>query len=207
MEYLLLISDDENSTKRSRFCTHDSIITNHHLSHSPIILDSETIDINQLDPRKSLSSTMHNESFINNPTSMEAAVKMVQPIVEIIFNAFEDQLKHIQTKSITSPFCSPLIMPSLPLSSPARPIVLHAVNFNIQLSKKQSHCKLQYLAHENLSEKDKPFVTSFTDLQENFLSHLLSNSLISEHRDTGNLRRIVQLAVVGFSVLCGYWLL
>ena len=134
---------------------------------------------------------MNNESFINNSTSIEAAVKMVQPIVEIIFNAFEDQFKHVQTKSITSPFCSPLIMPSLPLSSPARPIVLHAVNFNIQLSKKKSDSNVQ----------------QFTDLQEKLLSHLLSNSFISEHRERGNIRRIVQLAVVGLSVLCGYWFL
>lgn len=219
MEYLLLILANENPTKRSRFFTRDSIITNHHALHSSIIVDSDTIDINQFDPQKSLASTMNNESFINNSTSMEAAVKMVQPIVEIIFNAFEDQFKHVQTKSIpppaslpnssaiTSPFCSPLIMPSLPLSSPARPIVLHAVNFNIQLLKKQSEPNIQYLADENLSEKDNSLVTSFTDLQEKLLSHLLSNSFISEHRERGNLRRIIQLAVVGLSVLCGYWFL
>ena len=150
---------------------------------------------------------------------MEAAVKMVQPIVDIIFHAFEDQLKHVQTKSIqppaslsdtspiAAPFCSPLIMPYFPLSSPPppRPIVLHAVNFNIQLSRKQSESNAQHLTNENSLEKDNSLLT---DVQERFASYILSNHFLDgNHQGRQHFKRIAQLAVVGLSALCGYWLL
>jgi hypothetical protein len=152
---------------------------------------------------------------------MEAAVKMVQPIVDIIFNAFEDQLKNVQAKPIqpslsncspTSPqFYSPMMIPYFPLTSPARPIVLHAVNFNIQLTTKQSLGKQnsneQHLTNIGLNENNN----SLSELKEKVISYIFSNNLITE--SDGNqtkkrkLKRIVQLAVVGVSVLCGYLLL
>ena len=188
-------------------------------TNSPILIDDDTIDINQLDPQEPLSSTIKIESYINNSTSMEAAVKMVQPIIDIIFHAFEDQLKHVQTKSIqppaslsdtspiAAPFCSPLIMPYFPLSSPPppRPIVLHAVNFNIQLSRKQSESNAQHLTNENSLEKDNSLLT---DVQERLASYILSNHFLDgNHQGRQHFKRIAQLAVVGLSALCGYWLL
>lgn len=197
------------------------MITNH---RSSVFVDGDTIDINQLDQQEPLLSSMNNESLINNSTSMEAAVKMVQPIVDIIFNAFEDQLKHVQTKSIPSSlskppsiaphFCSPMITPYFPLPSPARPIVLHAVNFNIQLTAKQSKSNVQQSTNVRLPENDHLQLTSLTDLKERVISYILSNSFIGSHQTNDdhhgrrrNWKRIVQLAVVGVSVLCGYWFL
>jgi len=166
---------------------------------------------------------MNNESLINNSNSMETAVKMVQPIVDIIFNAFEDQLKNVQSSlsncsSISPQFYSPMIIPYFPLTSPARPIVLHAVNFNIQLTTRNSTGKQnsneQHLTNTSFNENDNLQSISLTELKDKIVSYILSNNLITDHqtndvnqRKRRKLKRIVQLAVVGVSVLCGYLLL
>jgi hypothetical protein len=170
---------------------------------------------------------MNNESLINNSNSMETAVKMVQPIVDIIFNAFEDQLKNVQSSlsncsSISPQFYSPMIIPYFPLTSPARPIVLHAVNLNIQLTTKQTtinstgkqNSNKQHLTNTSFNENDNLQSISLTELKEKIVSYILSNNLITDHqtndvnqRKRRKLKRIVQLAVVGVSVLCGYLLL
>jgi hypothetical protein len=173
---------------------------------------------------------MNNESLINNSNSMDAAVKMVQPIVDIIFNAFEDQLKNAQTKPIQSPtsnnssispqFYSPMMIPYFPLTSPTRPIVLHTVNFNIQLTTKQpppinsigkQNFNEQHLTNARLNENDNLSSISLSELKEKVISYILSDNLITDHqtndgnqRKTHKLKRIVQLAAVGVSVLCGY---
>jgi len=190
-------------------------------------MDDDTIDINQLDPQEPLLSSLNNESLINNSNSMEAAVKMVQPIVDIIFNAFEDQLKHVQTKTIQPSFSnvssispqiySPMMIPYFSSTSPARPIVLHAVNFNIQLTAKQptiNSLTTQNSPNVRLAEHDHLQLTSLTELKEKVVSYILSNNFITDHQTNDDhhgkslqLKRIVQLAVVAVSVLCGYFLL
>jgi len=174
---------------------------------------------------------MNNESLINNSNSMDVAVKMVQPIVDIIFNAFENQLKNVQAKRIQSPisnissispqFYSPMMIPYFPLTSPTRPIVLHTVNFNIQLTTKQpppinsigkQNFNEQHLTNVRLNENDNLSSISLSELKEKVISYILSdNNLITDHqtnddnqRKTRKLKRIVQLAAVGISVLCGY---
>jgi hypothetical protein len=221
---ILIIVDNQRPRKRSRFSTDDSIITHHRSLNSPLLVDDDTIDINQLDPQEPLFSSTNNESLINNSNSMEAAVKMVQPIVDIIFNAFGDQLKNVQSKTIQSShpnspqFDSPMMMPYFPLTSPARPIVLHAVNFNIQLTAKQptinSIEKQNSLTNAGLNGNDNLQLTSLTELKQKVVSYILSNSLTTDHQMNDDnqekrrkLKRIVQLAVVGVSVLCGYLLL
>jgi len=172
---------------------------------------------------------MNNESLINNSNSMDVAVKMVQPIVDIIFNAFENQLKNVQAKRIQSPisnissispqFYSPMMIPYFPLTSPTHPIVLHAVNFNIQLTTKQptinsivkQNFDEQNLTNPRLNENDTLSSISFSELKEKVISYILSDNLITDHqtndgnqRKTRKLKRIIQLAAVGVSVLCGY---
>lgn len=195
------ILDHQNPTKRSRLTTDD------------------TIDINQLDPQEPLLSSLNNESLINNSNSMEAAVKMVQPIVDIIFNAFEDQLKHVQTKTIQPSISnvSPMMIPYFSSTSPVRPIVLHAVNFNIQLTSKQPSINpltTQNLTNVRLTEHDHLPLTSLIELKEKVVSYILSNNCITDHQTNDDhhgkrrkLKRIIQFAVVGVSVLCGYFLL
>ena len=197
------------------------MVENHRLLNSPISNDDNTIDINQIDEHEPLLSPMPDKSLINNSTSMDAAVKMVQPIVDIIFNAFEDQLKTIQPPVLNSTTDSsrvfpPMMIPCFPLTSPTRPIVLHAVNFNIQLTAKEptiksieepnsSELQTNVRLNENLQS------ISFSGLKEKVISYILSNNLITDHQtEDGNdetsrkLKRIVQLAAVGVSVLCGY---
>jgi hypothetical protein len=136
---------------------------------------------------------------------------MVQPIVDIIFNAFEDQLKNIQPSisnvpSISPQIYSPMMIPYFSSTSPVRPIVLHVVNFNIQLTSKQP--SINSLTTDHLP------MTSLIELKEKVASYLLSNNSIADHqmhadqhRREHKLKRIIQLAVVGVSVLCGYFLL
>ncbi|CAF0763300.1 unnamed protein product [Adineta steineri] len=199
--------DHQNPVKRSRLSTDDSII------------NSDIIDINQLDQQESLSLS------INNSNSMETAVKMVQPIVDIIFHAFEDQLKNAQIKSNqTSHSNSSLtnvspkllhpskIYPHFPLTSPTHPIVLHAVNFNIQLTTKQPTVvsSEQYLINTTSNENDSLQTIFLTELKRKVASCILSNSYETNgnhQRQRQKLKRIAQLAVLGVSVLCGYLLL
>jgi hypothetical protein len=190
------------------------VIINHHSLNSALLIDSDTIDINQLDQQDPLSSSMNNESLINNSTSMVNAVKMVQPIVDIIFNAFEDQLKTIQSslsndsKTSTEQLHPPMMIPYFPLIPPAHPIVLHAVNFNIQLTAKQ-HSTEQYLANTTLKENNHLQSMALTECKRKVVSCVLSNNLItdSNQRKRRKLKRIIQLAAIGVSVLCGYLLL
>lgn len=164
------------------------------------MIDDDTIDINQLDHQEPLSSSM------NNSNSMDVAVKMVQPIVDIIFNAFEDQLKTIQTKSLQSSLSTNSSI-YYPLTSPTRPIVLHAVNFNIQLTTKQPTTNVIEKNKQKSNENDN----SLNELKEKVLSYLPSNNFINDfqtnddnQRERRNLKRFVQLAAVGVSVLCSY---
>lgn len=171
---------------------------------------------------------MNNESVINNSNSMETAVKMVQPIVDIIFNAFEDQLKNVQSSiSNSSPILlhqhhPPKMIPYLPLTPPTRPVVLHAVNFNIQLTTEQPTVKPiekqnfneHYSTNTTSDEYDYSQFISLTGLKQKVKSCILSSNLMTNHethddnrRKRRKLKRIVQLAVVGVSVLCGYFLL
>jgi hypothetical protein len=154
---------------------------------------------------------------------MEAAVKMVQPIVEIIFNAFEDQFKNIQPTTLSnSPliefpshqFYSPAMISSLSLTTPARPLVLHAVNFNIQLTTKNSLEKQtsseQYMTNATLNKNGYLQSISISELKQKVMSSILSNNLITNvgsQSKRRKLKRIVQLAIFGVSVLCGYLLL
>jgi hypothetical protein len=208
---LAIFLDHQNPPKRSRISIDDSVIINHRSLNSALPIDSDTIDINQL------SSSMNNESLINNSTSMVNAVKMVQPIVDIIFNAFEDQLKTIQSSlsndSKTSPeqLHPPMMIPYFPLTPPAHPIVLHAVNFNIQLTAKQPVINSieQYLANTTLKENNHLQSIALTECKRKVVSCVLSNNLIndSNQRTRRKLKQIVQLAAIGVSVLCGYLLL
>jgi len=214
-----LILDHQSPTKRSRISIDDSVIINHRSLNSALPIDSDTIDINQLDQQDPLSSSMNNESLINNSTSMVNAVKMVQPIVDIIFNAFEDQLKTIQSslsndsKTSTEQLHPPMMIPYFPLTPPAHPIVLHAVNFNIQLTAKQ-HSTEQYLANTTLKENNHLQSIALTECKRKVVSCVLANNLITDHetndsirRKRRKLKRIIQLAAIGVSVLCGYLLL
>ncbi|CAF3589033.1 unnamed protein product [Rotaria socialis] len=228
----LQLTHYQGPTKRTRVSTDDdSIITNHRSLNSPILIDDDTIDINQLDEQEPLSSSTNNDRLTsNNLNSMETAVKMVQPIVNIIFDAFEDQLKNVQTKTIEASFpnsspissfrtisphqiYSPMMMPSYPLRSSARPIILHAVNFNIQLTTKQS---INNSTSTNIILNNNQNLQSvtLTELKQKLISYMLTNTFITNHitNDTYpkqrlKLKRIAQLAVVGVSVLCGYLLL
>jgi len=199
------------------------VIINHRSLNSALPIDSDTIDINQLDQQDPLSSSMNNQSLINNSTSMVTAVKMVQPIVDIIFNAFEDQLKTIQSslsndsKTSTEQLHPPMMIPYFPLTPPAHPIVLHAVNFNIQLTAKQQpimNSTEQYLANTTLKENNHLQSIALTECKRKVVSCVLSNNLITDHetndsnqRKRRKLKRIIQLAAIGVSVLCGYLLL
>ncbi|CAF3617696.1 unnamed protein product [Rotaria sp. Silwood1] len=233
----LQLTHYQSPTKRSRLSIDDSIITNHHSLNAPIYIDDDhTIDINQLDQQEPLSLSMNNDMLINNTNSMETAVKMVQPIVDIIFNAFEDQLKNVQTKTIESSFsnCSSLsslgkslphqlypsiMIPYFPLKLSNRPIILHAVNFNIQLTTKQSTINQQSSIEQSttntiLHENHHLQSISLTEVKQKLISYILSNNSITNHKTNDNyqkkrqkLKRIVQLAVFGVSVLCGYLLL
>ncbi|CAF0881684.1 unnamed protein product [Rotaria sordida] len=223
----LQLTHYQSPTKRSRLSIDDSIITNHHSLNSPIFIDDDsTIDINQqLDQQESLSLSMNNDMLITNSNSMETAVKMIQPIVDIIFNAFEDQLKNIQTKTIESSisnyssisslekisphhFYPSIMIPHVSLKLSNRPIILHAVNINIQLTTKQ------YTTNTIVNENHHLQSISLTELKQKLISYILSNNLISNHKTNNNyqrkrlkLKRILQLAVFGVSVLCGYLLL
>jgi hypothetical protein len=154
---------------------------------------------------------------------MEVAVKMVQPIVDIIFNAFEDQLKTLSNPPLTEnpshQLYPPMKIPYLPLTSPMHPLVLHAVNFNIQLTTKNPHEKQtsteQYMTNATLNENGYLQSISLTELKQKVISYVLSNNLITndDQMNDGNprkrrkLKRFIQLAVLGVSVLCGYLLL
>lgn len=186
----------------------------------PILIDDDTIDINQIDDDQPSTSSITNGTIRNNSSSMETAVKMVQPIVDIIFDAFEDQLKHAEIKAMKSsplnslsrtslqtisPYqiYSPIIASSYPVLTTTRPIVLQAVNFNIQLTKKQS------ITSENstntISNENHPLQSiSLTEFKQQLMTYILSNNLISNPRKRHKLKRIVQLAAFGVSVLCGY---
>ncbi|CAF4080511.1 unnamed protein product [Rotaria sp. Silwood2] len=232
----LQLTHYQRPAKRARLSIDDSIISNHRSLNSPIFIDDDTIDINQLDQQESLSLSVNNDMLINNTNSMETAVQMVQPIVDIIFNAFEDQLKNVQTKTIESSLSNysslsslrkfslhqldPSIMiPHIPLKLSNRPIILHAINFNIQLTTKQTTINQQRSIEQCttntiLNESHDLKMISLTELKKKLISYILSNDLITNHRPKDNcqkkrhkLKRIVQLAAFGVSVLCGYLLL
>jgi hypothetical protein len=157
---------------------------------------------------------------MNNSNSIETAMKMIQPIVDIIFNAFEGQLRNAQTKSNQSlSHLTPVMIPCFPLTSSVHPIALHAVNFNIQLATKQqtmssiekSTISELYLTNENHNSSS----VLFTEFKQKVISLILSNDLTTDYETHGGvqrkkrhqLKRITQLVVFGVSVLCGYLLL
>ncbi|CAF3869808.1 unnamed protein product [Adineta steineri] len=213
------ITEQQSSTTTRHLTYHQNPVKRSRLSTDDSIINSDIIDINQLDQQESLSLS------INNSNSMETAVKMVQPIVDIIFHAFEDQLKNAQIKSNqTSHSNSSLtnvspkllhpskIYPHFPLTSPTHPIVLHAVNFNIQLTTKQPTVvsSEQYLINTTSNENDSLQTIFLTELKRKVASCILSNSYETNgnhQRQRQKLKRIAQLAVLGVSVLCGYLLL
>ena len=145
-------------------------------------MDSDTIDINQLDSPEVVSS----------PT-MEVAVKMVQPIVDIIFNAFEDQLKTVTTNCLLSPSQTQY---SPPFISSTHPVVLHAINFNVQLTTKQNSSKpnpSKILSNEN----------DHSSGSESILAQANDHS----QRRKRKLKRLAQLAIFSVSVFCSYLLM
>ena len=162
---------------------------------SSVESDPCTIDINQCDLEESSSFSLEEKLPLNNSTAIVNAVKIVQPIVDIIFNAFENQLKGNEIRTlqpaISYPIYSPLMMSCAPARSLARPITLHAVHFNIQLTTEQPSKPsiVDVTSSSPPSTSDPPTTTEET--------------LISGHR----LKQMIQLALVGVSVLCGYWFL
>ncbi|UJR31009.1 hypothetical protein I4U23_018520 [Adineta vaga] len=204
-----MLLDHSSSTKQLQFSTNDSIITLDRFLNSSLPMDNDTIDINQLDPHEISSSSLNNESLVSNTHSMEAAVKMVQPIVDIIFNAFEDQLKTVSTNAIHTPSTSQL----LPLPPSTCPVVLHAVNFNIQLTTKQNSVE-QYLPNTISNENNHLQSSSSIELKRRLVDSMLSNNSLTHleindnsQRRRHKLKRLAQLAVFGVSVLCGYLLM
>ena len=216
----------------------DSIVTNHCPLDSPILLDENIIDINQADQQETFSSSMNHEFVVNDYSSMDIAVKMVQPIVDIIFNAFDDQLKTAREKTIqsstshhssTSPLRKitpyqlypPFMFPYLPFTKSSRPIILHAVDFNIPLTTKTSTIPSrekqnpieQYTTNKYNDNYDLS-TSSLAELKQKIISCILPNNIITDHktnysyqRKRHKLKRMVQLVVFGVSVLCGYFLL
>ena len=161
---------------------------------------------------------------------MDAALKMVQPIVEIIFNAFEDQLRSTSTNSLPSatpprsslprypphavyPFYSPAAIPFCLSTSLAHPVTLHAVNFNIPLTRDQDTIRDSSLIKTTSDHEDPSSSLSIDNVRQEIVPSI---SIISGHELDGSaddqrqehrLARIIQVAIVGVSVICGYWLL
>ena len=95
-----------------------------------------------------------------------------------------------------------MIIPYIPMTSSIRPITLHAVNINIQLTTKQEDTS------SNGNDNSESIL--FSELRQKIIPFILSNNSIIDHnpqRKRYKLKRIVQLAVFGISVLCGYLLL
>lgn len=193
------------------------------LRHS---IDNHTIDINQVDEQKLVESSTPTSSLVNQSNSMDAAVKMIQPVVDIIFSAFEDQLKSIQPtlsnlKTQPSTLPSPMMVPYYPITTPTRPVVLHTINFNIQLSGRNSTMKPaeeqifdEFPTHDRLNEQEHLQLMSLNRLKRKVISYLKPNSFVTDHQGNYNdiekhdqLQRIAQLAVVGASVLWSYFFL
>lgn len=140
---------------------------------------------------------------MNNSTAIVNAVKMVQPIVDVIFNAFENQLRTNETKTIqphiSYPIYSPLMMSSAPTRSSTRPITLHAVHFNIQLTADQ---------HQQQQQQQQQSKVSIVDVTSSPSPSSSTSKTTDETLTSGNrLKQMIQLALVGVSVICGYWLL
>jgi hypothetical protein len=156
------------------------------------------------------------------PDSMANAVKMVQPIVDIIFNAFEDQLKTTEkqqqlVQSIVSyaPPYSSMVYPCYPSRTSIQPITLHSVHFNIQLTSGRQPTAMSYgdremtdnqssLPNVATRKSDQSLSLSFNDLKQKLISKIVSNTSQIE-TDEYQFKRMLQLAIVGMSALCGYW--
>ena len=183
-------------------------------------LDPFTIDINENTEPAFCSPVLNEDLSPHTASSMATAVKMVQPIVDIIFDAFEDQLKTTERQLPVIPY-APLVTqipadmsysiypstmyPCFSSRPLARPITLHSVHFNIQLTNERSSTA------GNLSDvvarrSDHSLSLTLNDLKQRVVSKIVANpweSDAEEHR----FKRMMQVAIVGMSALCGYWLL
>ena len=216
--------------KRSRLSSEDLLIPHRRLHACSSQGDQRTIDINESDDQVSVSTSKNNPFARSYLNPMDAAVKMVQPIVDIIFNAFEDQLRSTSTNSLPSatpprssftrypshavyPFYSSAAIPFCLSTSLAHPVTLHAVNFNIPLTRDEDTIRECSLIKTTSDQEDLSTSLSIDNVRQEIVS---SNSSIADHelnastdeqRQEHRLARIIQVAIVGVSVMCGYWLL
>lgn len=197
-----LCAGPRSPTKRSR-------LSLDHSAGSTVDTDPCTIDINQRDVEKSTSFSLDEKLPLNHSNAIANAVKMVQPIVDIIFNAFENQLKTNESSAISPvpyPIYSPLMMSYAPSRALARPITLHAVHFNIQLTNETP-------TKATLTDVSSSMPRLNSTSKDNSETNLSASDLSLKEGDdstlnTGHrLKQMLQFALLGVSVLCGYWFL
>ena len=200
-------------SKRRRFSTDDLLIIDRPSNTSTSNLDSCTIDINQS------NHYLSSKSSKNEASHMDTAVKMVQPIVDLIFDAFEHQLQTNELVPRTTINSEPSTM-IVPYSSPrmaTRPITLHAVHFNIQLSPEKAKRALtdtNSSSYQPSIDKEHSFSVCFNELKHKLLSNLLTTPYLNDQNtlemtvtQRRSFQRMIRLAIVGASVFCGYWML
>lgn len=218
---IIIVQGSHSLSKRSRLSNEHFSHFDHRSNPSNSDLDSCTIDINQSKQQLTVRSARVHSS------SMEKAVKMVQPIVDIIFNAVEDQLKTNALKlrntvdpqttlvpyspptSITLPFCSS--------RAPPRPVTLHSVHFNVQLNPEQTQQNIFEVDKTNDSystSTEHSVAVCFSELKqklvESFLVRTQFDDWLSFSRELNNsplFQRLLQWIIISLSVLCGYWFL
>ena len=216
---LFISTGPRSPTKRSRLSIDQCFPAEDASRASAMLLDPCTIDINENTEPTSYSPTTHD--------SMANAVKMVQPIVDIIFNAFEDQLKTTEKQQLLQSMGSysprvtgiPSVAPCsiypptvYPCCSSIQPVILHSVHFTIQLTSERQPTIVRHreitdqssLPNVAARNSDHSLSLSFTDLKQRLMSKIIANKSETE-TDEHQFKRMMQLAVVGMSALCGYW--
>ena len=165
--HVTTLHNESNKRKYQRFSreSFSSEQTRQSMNTSSVI-DDHIIDINRMD--------QHEQS-----NSMNVSVKMIQPIVDIIFNAFEDQLRTIQ-----------------PISPLTRPVILNTVSFNIQLPGKSIDERITNEFSSDQLENQQQIVV-IDRQRDNF--DIKRNNQLQHH--------LAQLVAVAVSVLCGYFFL
>jgi hypothetical protein len=226
-----IYSGPRSPNKRSRMSIDDEIFCEDRSKYSTSMYDPCTIDINQYDEQQSSSlSLVKAKNYSNHSHALVTAVKMVQPIVDIIFNAFEQQLKTTDTPSIFPisnnlvPYSvySPSNISTGASTTIVRPIALHTVHFNIQLTTEQQQQQQQQqqqlsssICNTLIQCNDHSRSFDINELEHGILPTLASNEwsnmMIADndqtHMKRQRLKQMFQYALVGMSVLCGYWLL